>query len=169
MRLLSPLLTLLLIGVPLAPPAAAQVPQGAAPMLNLVIVEGEGAINNIKQRTQRETIVQVEDSNHRPVAGAAVAFTLPSNGASGTFANGGRSITTVTDSQGRASVPSLRSEPFVTSTKCAGPCPIGRADGNGSGRIGGWERYFAGGAPPSPALLKRHASTAATTARGGSA
>jgi hypothetical protein len=104
LRLLSPLLALLLIGIPLAPPATAQVAQGAAPMLNLVIVEGEGAINNIKQRTQRETIVQVEDSNHRPVAGAAVAFTLPGNGASGTFANGGRSITTVTDSQGRASV-----------------------------------------------------------------
>jgi hypothetical protein len=104
MRLLSPLLAFLLIGVPLAPPAAAQVPQGAAPMLNLVIVEGDGAINNIKQRTQRETIVQVEDANHRPVAGAAVAFTLPTNGASGTFANGGHSITTVTDSQGRASV-----------------------------------------------------------------
>src|SRR5215813_2562041 len=104
MRLLAPLLAYLLIGVPLAPPAAAQVPQGAAPMLNLVIVEGEGAINNIKQRTQRETIVQVEDANHRPVAGAAVVFTLPSNGASGTFANGSRTITTVTSSDGRASV-----------------------------------------------------------------
>jgi len=72
------------------------------PALNLVILEGEGAINNIRQRTAREPIVQVEDENHRPVAGAAVAFTLPSNGAGGTFANGARTLTTVTDSQGRA-------------------------------------------------------------------
>ena len=103
MRFLSPFLAVLLIGFSTPPPVAAQDPQ-AAPKLSLVIIEGEGAINNIKQRTQRETIVQVEDSNHRPVAGAAVAFTLPNDGASGTFANGSRSITSVTDSQGRATV-----------------------------------------------------------------
>lgn len=57
-------------------PASAQV----APMLNLVVLEGEGATNNIRQRTAREPIVQVEDENHKPVAGAIVVFTLPSNG-----------------------------------------------------------------------------------------
>src|SRR6476646_2492374 len=56
--------------------------------LNLVIVEGDGAINNIRQRTAREPIVQVEDENHKPVAGAAVVFLLPNQGASGVFANG---------------------------------------------------------------------------------
>lgn len=30
------------------------------PRLNITIVEGEGPINNVKQRTSRETIVQVE-------------------------------------------------------------------------------------------------------------
>ena len=45
--------------------------------LNLVIVEGEGAINNVRQRTAREPIVQVEDENHKPVAGAVVVFLLP--------------------------------------------------------------------------------------------
>ena len=30
-------------------------------------VEGDGAINNIRQRTAREPIVQVEDENHKPV------------------------------------------------------------------------------------------------------
>ena len=30
------------------------------PRLNIVVVEGEGAINNIKQRTSRETIVPIE-------------------------------------------------------------------------------------------------------------
>jgi hypothetical protein len=70
--------------------------------LNIVIVEGDGAINNIRQRVAREPIVQVEDENRRPVAGAAVTFFLPDQGASGTFANGARSLTVVTNEQGRA-------------------------------------------------------------------
>jgi hypothetical protein len=88
------------------PPASAQAP--AAPKLNLVIVEGDGAINNIKQRTAREPIVQVEDENHRPIAGAAVMFSLPDSGASGVFANGARSVTVLTDGQGRAVARGLR-------------------------------------------------------------
>ena len=79
-------------------PATAQ----AAPMLNLVVVEGEGATNNIRQRTARAPVVQVEDENHKPVAGAIVVFTLPSNGAGGAFANGARTLTMVSDSKGQA-------------------------------------------------------------------
>jgi hypothetical protein len=70
--------------------------------LNIVIVEGEGASNNIRQRAAREPIVQVEDENHKPVAGAAVVFTLPSHGAGGVFANGANTLTTVTNEQGQA-------------------------------------------------------------------
>jgi hypothetical protein len=70
--------------------------------LNLTIVEGEGAINNIRQRTTREVIVQVEDENRRPIAGAAVVFTLPNQGAGGTFLNGARTFTVTSDPQGRA-------------------------------------------------------------------
>jgi hypothetical protein len=69
--------------------------------LNIVIVESEGAINNVRQRTTREAIVQVEDQNHKPVAGAAVVFLLPDSGPGGTFA-GAKSVTVVTDNQGRA-------------------------------------------------------------------
>jgi hypothetical protein len=79
-------------------PATAQV----APMLNLVVLEGEGATNNIRQRTAREPIVQVQDENHKPVAGAIVVFTLPSNGAGGVFANGARTLSMVSDNQGQA-------------------------------------------------------------------
>jgi hypothetical protein len=73
-----------------------------APVLNIVIVEGEGAINNIRQRTAREPIVEVQDENHRPVAGAVVVFSLPTQGAGGTFAGGAHSLTVVTDDTGRA-------------------------------------------------------------------
>lgn len=76
--------------------------------LNLVIVEGEGAINNIKQRTARETIVQVEDENHRPVAGAAVLFLLPYYGPGGAFAGGAKSVVITTDNAGRAVMPQLQ-------------------------------------------------------------
>jgi len=74
-----------------------------APALNIVIVEGEGTLNNIKQRVNREPIVQVEDENHKPVAGAAVVFFLPTSGPSGTFANGSQTLTVTTDGIGRAS------------------------------------------------------------------
>jgi hypothetical protein len=77
-------------------------------MLNLVVVEGEGATNNIRQRTARAPVVQVEDENHKPVAGAIVVFTLPSNGAGGAFADGARTLTMVSDSKGQAVAHGLR-------------------------------------------------------------
>jgi hypothetical protein len=80
----------------------------APPVLNLVIVEGEGAINNVKQRVNRDPIVQVEDENHRPIAGAAVIFFLPDQGASGTFVNGSRTLTVTTNAQGRAVATGIR-------------------------------------------------------------
>jgi hypothetical protein len=70
--------------------------------LNIVVVEGEGAINNIRQRVAREPIVQVEDENRKPVAGATVVFLLPSQGASGTFTGGTKMLTVLTDQNGRA-------------------------------------------------------------------
>jgi hypothetical protein len=90
---------LLLTNLAVAKPA--EVPQ-TAPMLNIVIAEGEGTLNNIKQRVNREPIVQVEDENHKPVAGAAVVFFLPTSGPSGTFANGSQTLTVTTDATGRA-------------------------------------------------------------------
>jgi hypothetical protein len=79
-----------------------------ASKLNIVIVEGEGAINNVRQRTAREPIVQVEDENHRPIAGASVLFLLPDGGPSGVFGKGARSLQVMTDSKGRAVAKGLR-------------------------------------------------------------
>jgi hypothetical protein len=76
--------------------------QGSVGNLEIEILEGEGAINNIKTRTAREIVVRVGDENHRPVAGALVTFTLPNDGASGNFLNGGKLLQVVTDSQGKA-------------------------------------------------------------------
>lgn len=96
MRILA-VLTAMAIALPMAGQ-----PQAAAPALNLVVLQGEGAINNIRQRTAREPIVEVQDENHKPVAGAVVVFALSENGAGGAFANGSHTLTMMTDAQGRA-------------------------------------------------------------------
>ena len=77
-------------------------PAAAQQALNIEVVEGEGAINNVRQRTAREPIVQVTDENHKPVAGAVVVFTLPMTGAGGTFAGGAQTLTVLTNAEGRA-------------------------------------------------------------------
>ena len=71
-------------------------------LLNIVIVEGDGAVNNVRKRVAREPIVEVEDRNRKPVAGAIVTFTLPNSGSGGVFANGSHSLTVTTDNAGRA-------------------------------------------------------------------
>lgn len=91
----------------LSPPAWAQ-EAGAIKALNIVIVEGEGAINNVRQRVAREPIVEVTDENKRPVSGALVTFMLPGNGPSGVFANGANTMTIATDNAGRAVARGLR-------------------------------------------------------------
>lgn len=85
------------------PPRMLRAEQAELPaQLNIVIVEGEGAVNNLRQRVVREPIVRVEDQNHKPVAGATVSFLLPGNGAGGTFANGAKLLTATTDANGQA-------------------------------------------------------------------
>ncbi len=69
---------------------------------HIAIIDGEGAINNVKGRLAREPVVQVEDRSHRPVAGAYVAFDSPASGPGGVFANGSTHFVAVTDQYGRA-------------------------------------------------------------------
>ena len=97
-----------LLGLPQGITPAAGQDQPAPAKLNILIVEGDGAINNVRQRTAREPIVQVSDENHRPVAGAAILFMLPDSGPSGVFEGGGRTLATKTDSAGRAVAKGLK-------------------------------------------------------------
>lgn len=93
----------------LAVQPAPMLAQTEAPtQLNIVIVEGEGAVNNLRQRVVREPIVRVEDQNHKPVAGVLVTFLLPGNGAGGTFANGANLLTVPTDASGQAAARGLK-------------------------------------------------------------
>jgi hypothetical protein len=78
---------------------------GQAPAPNrmfIQILDGEGALNDIRGRTAREPIVEIQDENHKPIAGAIVIFTTPGSGPSGVFANGLSSFQTTTLADGRA-------------------------------------------------------------------
>ena len=81
--------------------------------LNIVVVEGEGATNNVRQRVARSPLIRVEDENHKPVAGAAVVFTLPTEGATGEFGNGAKTLTVLTDRDGLATAQGLKLNPVA--------------------------------------------------------
>ena len=85
----------------MAPIAYGQEPK-PAPQLNITVLEGQGAINNIRARNGHDIAVQVDDMGGQPVSGASVVFTLPSQGPSGTFANGEKTQIVNTDAQGKA-------------------------------------------------------------------
>lgn len=76
--------------------------------LNIVVLQGEGAVNAAGQRAEHAPTVRVDDENHKPVEGVAVVFTLPTEGATGEFGNGSKTLATVTDKQGLAEAHGLR-------------------------------------------------------------
>ncbi len=84
-------------------PAASPGQAGEKPQLTIKILEGNEVVHTVGQRSARDPVVQVTDENNRPVGGAVVVFDLPARGASGTFANGARSVTVLTGPDGTAS------------------------------------------------------------------
>lgn len=97
--------------LPLAAPAAwAQetAAQQATGPFHIVVLEGEGSINNVKQQINRGALVLVEDDNKNPLPGASVTFFLPNEGPSGTFTNGSRVLTVFTDDKGLAASRGIR-------------------------------------------------------------
>jgi hypothetical protein len=77
-------------------------------ILQIQVVEGEGAVHAPGSRTSRPLTVEVTDETGRPVSGAAVSFHLPEEGATGTFTNGLRTEVATTDARGRASIYGLQ-------------------------------------------------------------
>src|SRR4051812_9082875 len=86
----------------LQPPAASPQEGSPPPNLHVIVLKGsQDPINNLKTRTPRELVVQVEDENRKPVAGALVTFRLPYSGAGGNF-NGSKIFESITDAKGQA-------------------------------------------------------------------
>ena len=99
---------------PATEPSNAQTnnPQATSPpapaKLNINVVEGAGAVNNIKTRAAREFAVEVADENDKPVAGAVVTFVAPNQGPGGAFAGDTQLLTVMSDQDGRAVAGSYR-------------------------------------------------------------
>jgi hypothetical protein len=72
------------------------------------VVEGDRAINSIKLHRGHDPVVQVVDAAGEPVSGAAVTFLLPASGPSGSFSDGGLSLTVPTDRRGMAAARGLK-------------------------------------------------------------
>jgi hypothetical protein len=86
-----------------AAPALAQVA-----ILQIRVIEGEGAVHVPGTRSSRPITVEITDETGRPVAGAAVSFHLPEEGPGGAFVNGLRTEVVITDANGRASLHGLQ-------------------------------------------------------------
>lgn len=69
--------------------------------LRIVVIEGEGAVNIIQQKTATAPIVEVRDHNNLPVAGAVVRFSI-GGGNQAAFAGGSQTFTVTTNAAGRA-------------------------------------------------------------------
>ena len=88
---------------------------GQSAGLQVNVIEGEAAINNVRTHTGHDPLVEVRDRSGVPIAGASVTFQLPGSGPGGTFA-GSRTLVTQTDEHGqaagRALLPNSLSGPF---------------------------------------------------------
>src|SRR5438874_11705433 len=83
-------------------------PASAAEPLRVIVLEGDGAINNIRLQRAKEPVVRVENEAGRPVPGAAVHFAAPSQGPGAVFGDGGLTATVLTVFDGRATGRGLR-------------------------------------------------------------
>ncbi len=77
-------------------------------VLQIKVLEGDGAVHGAGSRSQRPLLVQVSEETGRPVAGAAVTLHMPEEGPGGVFANGLRTEMAITDANGRARVRGMR-------------------------------------------------------------
>ena len=75
---------------------------GQSSSLQLNVIEGEGAINNIRTHTGHDPLVEVREQSGAPIAGASVTFQLPGSGPGGMFAGAESSLVTQTDEHGQA-------------------------------------------------------------------
>jgi hypothetical protein len=77
-------------------------------ILQLKVVEGEGAVHPAGARSAAALTVQVTDETGRPVEGVTVSFRMPVSGPTGVFQNGLPTEVFVTGPDGRVSVSGIR-------------------------------------------------------------
>jgi hypothetical protein len=80
--------------------------QQSSPALRIVVLEGEGGVNIIQQKTAVRPLVEVRDRNNVPISGASVTFTI-GGGNSAAFAGGAQTLTVTTNAAGQAAASGL--------------------------------------------------------------
>ncbi len=87
---------------------AAGASYGQDPGIEINVVEGEGAINNVRAHTAHDPVVEIRDRAGALIAGATVTFQLPATGTGGIFPVTGSSLVMQTDEHGQAAARGLR-------------------------------------------------------------
>src|SRR5581483_5246973 len=77
-------------------------------ILQIRVVEGEGAVHAPGSRSIRPLTVEITDETGKPVDQAAVSFHLPDDGPGGVFLSGLRTEVVMTGADGRASIRGLQ-------------------------------------------------------------
>jgi hypothetical protein len=70
--------------------------------LKIMVLAGNGEMNDLERRVMAPLVVQVVDQNQRPLEGAEVVFRFPLNGPSASFPGGKTSLTVRTSGTGQA-------------------------------------------------------------------
>lgn len=84
------------------PQAAPPAPAATSETLKMLVLQGQNAVNSIRDGTATIPVVEVHDENDLPLEGADVVFELPATGPGGTFP-GGQFVKSVTSNlQGQA-------------------------------------------------------------------
>ncbi len=96
---------------PAVPSAQTALPAPRAPLagtpLSIAILEGNNSVNSIPLLRSVAPVIEVRDTNDFPVEDAVVTFILPAQGPGGTFAPGGKTFLTKSDSRGQAIAPAI--------------------------------------------------------------
>ncbi len=86
----------------------AEAAYGQNPGIEVNVLEGEGAINNVRTHTAHDPVVEIRDRAGALVPGATVTFQLPGTGTGGIFPVTGTSLVMQTDEHGQAAARGLR-------------------------------------------------------------
>lgn len=154
------MVAVLVSGSLVLPPLAAQeaakpAAGGTGEKLHIFVLQGNGAVNSIRERTVRQPVVEVRDEFNQPVRGADVVFQLPLGGPGGYFMGQKLGWSGKTDANGQAVAPGLvpndtpgrynirvsathgsrMGQAMVTQTNSLRPVPL---EVPRRGRISGW-------------------------------
>ncbi|MBX5496537.1 MAG: carboxypeptidase regulatory-like domain-containing protein [Bryobacteraceae bacterium] len=92
-------------------------PAGEPAILQIRVIEGEGAVHIAGSSSSRVLLVQITDETGRPVSGAAVSFRLPEDGPTGSLSSGLKTEITISGADGRAALQGVRWNQAVGQTQ----------------------------------------------------